>query len=41
MPYSIKFAKKAKIKIKFQKKKFGQRPLAENSPTATDIQSYW
>ena len=40
MLYSMKFAKKkAKIKIKFQKKEgyfFGQHPLVEKSPTATD-----
>ena len=35
--------KKAKIKIKFQKMKgtfFGQHPLVEKSPTATDIYIY-
>ena len=36
---SMKFAKKAKNKIKFKKVKgtfFRQRPLAEKSPTSTD-----
>ena len=36
-PYSMKLAKKTKIKIKFQKRKdtFGQHPLVEKSPVAT------
>ena len=43
MPYSMKFAKKAKIKIKFQKMKvvFGQHPLVEKSPTATDLKYFF
>ena len=43
LPYSIKFAKKAKIKIKFQKNEgsfFGQYPLIEKSPIATDTKYF-
>ena len=39
----MKFAKNANIKIKFQKMVgtfFGQLPLFETSPTATDIYPY-
>ena len=39
MPYSMKFAKKTKVEIKFQKMKgtyfFGKHPLVEKSPTVT------
>ena len=38
MPYSMKFEKKAKIKIQFQKmKSIFMDMLVEKSPTATDI----
>ena len=43
MPCSMKFAKKAKIKIKFQKIKqfFGLLPLVEQTPTATELKSFF
>ena len=43
MPYSMKFAKKTKIKIKLKKNEgyfFEQHPLVEKSPTPTDIPIY-
>ena len=43
MPYSMNFAKKANIKIKFQKNDglfFGHHPLVEKSPTATVLYTY-
>ena len=39
MPSSMKFTNKANIKLQFQKNErnfFGQHPLIEKSPTATD-----
>ena len=46
MPYSRKFAKKKKrkIKIKFQKMKvvfWTEYPVVEKSPTATDLKSFF
>ena len=44
MLYLMKFAKKAKIKIKFQKNEgyfFGQHPLDEKSPTGVANNNFY